>query len=59
MQIHAPSMYNITAMKNRKLKFGLAVGGVVVGGCAIPWVSAGSAKQCLFVGIYSFMSGSK
>ncbi|BBM98718.1 hypothetical protein MPTK1_1g15700 [Marchantia polymorpha subsp. ruderalis] len=30
--IHAPTMYNITAIKNRKLKFGVAVfGGVAVG----------------------------
>lgn len=36
--VHAPNMYNITTMKNRKLKFGLGVAAVVVGGSAIPWV---------------------
>lgn len=42
--VHAPNMYNITAMKSRKLKFGLGVAGVVGGGAAIPWV--GRVKWC-------------
>ena len=37
--IHAPSMYNISAIKNRKLKFGLAVSACVGLGCGIPLVS--------------------
>ena len=31
-------MYNILAMKNRKLKFGLGVVTLVGAGAAIPWV---------------------
>jgi hypothetical protein len=38
--IHAPSMYNITAIKNRKIKFGAAVAGLVGLGAAIPWIAA-------------------
>ena len=37
--VHAKNMYNITSMTNRKLKFGLGIGGVVALGCAVPWVS--------------------
>ena len=31
-------MYNIQGMTNRKLKFGSAILGTVVLGCAVPWV---------------------
>ncbi|KAL6772041.1 hypothetical protein ACKKBG_A28740 [Auxenochlorella protothecoides x Auxenochlorella symbiontica] len=37
--VHAPSMYNLPAMKNRKLKFGLSVGGVVALGIALPVIA--------------------
>lgn len=36
---HAPHMYNLGAMKNRGLKFGLGITTCVVAGCAIPWVA--------------------
>lgn len=37
--IHAPQMYNITAMKGRKFKFALGVGGVVALGVSIPLIA--------------------
>ncbi|GMH39974.1 hypothetical protein BSKO_07878 [Bryopsis sp. KO-2023] len=35
--IHAPNMYNLEKMKNRKLFFGTAISGLVLGGCGIGW----------------------
>ncbi|RMZ52987.1 hypothetical protein APUTEX25_001106 [Auxenochlorella protothecoides] len=53
--VHAPSMYNLPAMKNRKLKFGLSVGGVVALGIALPVVSRGehtsSDSRAIWAGI--------
>lgn len=43
--IHAPSMYNLPAMTNRKLKFGLGVAGVVLGGSAIPFIAASHQQK--------------
>lgn len=43
--IHAPSMYDIPSMTNRKLKFGLAVGGVVLGGFAVPAIAANHQQK--------------
>ncbi len=37
--LHAEHMYNIPAMKNRKLKFGSAIVAVVGLGSAIPWIA--------------------
>jgi len=44
--IHAPSMYNLPSMKNRKLKFGLGVFTVVGLGVAIPLVSYLNNSNC-------------
>jgi hypothetical protein len=43
--IHAPSMYNIPAMTNRKLKFGLGVSAVVLGGFAVPVIAASHQQR--------------
>ena len=40
-------MYNITAMKNRPLKFGLGVWGVVAAGAGITWVAVEVRSRCL------------
>ncbi|KAI7841284.1 hypothetical protein COHA_005057 [Chlorella ohadii] len=37
---HRENMYELWNMKNRKMKMGLAVGGTVFGGIAIPLVAA-------------------
>ena len=37
---HAPKMYNLLEMKNRKLKFGVLAVGMIVGGFGIPTVAA-------------------
>lgn len=43
--IHAPSMYDIPSMTNRKLKFGLGVGAVVLGGFAVPAIAANHQQR--------------
>ena len=37
--LHAPNMYNITAMKHRKLKFGAACLGIVGAGIGVPYLA--------------------
>jgi hypothetical protein len=43
--VHAPSMYNLPAMSNRKLKFGLGVTACVVGGFAVPAIAAAHQQK--------------
>jgi hypothetical protein len=38
-------MYNIPAMTNRKLKFGLGVSAVVLGGFAVPVIAASHQQR--------------
>jgi hypothetical protein len=49
--VHAKHMYNIQSIKNRKLKFGLGIGGLVTLGCAVPWVSGGKDLDCTMRGV--------
>ncbi len=38
-------MYNLPAMTNRKLKFGLGVAGVVIGGFSVPFIAAAHQQK--------------
>lgn len=43
--IHAETMYNITAMTNRKVKFGALVWGGVSAGILIPLIACGHQQR--------------